>query len=52
MLYENVKNAMTATIPVIRFGEKVLSRSENSIAVSKGTLDDKIKFNSSAKKSN
>ena len=42
---------MTAAIPVTRFREKVLAQSANSIAASKGTLDDGIKFNSNAKKS-
>ena len=42
---------VTATIPVSRFGGKVLAHSENSIAILKGTLDDGIKFNSDAKKS-
>ena len=55
MFYENIKNteknAVTAAIPVIRFGRKVLAHRANSIVVSKGTLDDGIKFNSSAKKS-
>ena len=43
---------MTAAIPVTRFGGKVLAHSANSIAVSKGTLNDGIKFVSNAKKSN
>ena len=43
---------MTAAIPATRFGGKVLAHSANSIAVSKGTLDNGIKFNSDAKKSN
>ena len=50
MFYENVKNAVAAAIPVTRFGGKVLAHSANSIAVSKGTLDDGIKFNLSVKK--
>ena len=41
---------MTAAIPVTRFGEKILALSANSITVSKGTLDDGIKFNLNAKK--
>ena len=42
---------VAAAIPVTRFEGKVLAHSANSIAVSKGTLDDGIKFNSEAKKS-
>ena len=42
---------MTAAIPVTRFWGKVLAHSANSIAVTKCTLDDGIKFNSDAKKS-
>ena len=42
---------MIAAIPVTRFGEKVLVHSANSTLVSKRTLDDGIKFNSNAKKS-
>ena len=42
---------VTAAISVVPFGGKVLAHSANSIAVSKGILDDGIKFNSSAKKS-
>ena len=42
---------VTAAIPVTRFGGKVLAHSTNSIAVSRGTLDDGFKFNSNAKKS-
>ena len=42
---------MTAAIPVTRFGGKVLAHSANSIAISKGILDDGVKFNSDAKKS-
>ena len=42
---------MTAAIPVTGFERKVLAHSENSIAVSKGTLDDGIKFNSDANES-
>ena len=45
------KFRVTAAISVTRFGEKVLAQSANSIAVSKGTLDDGIKSNSNAKKS-
>ena len=41
---------MTAAIPVTRFVKKALAQSANSIAVSKGTLDDGMKFNSNAKK--
>ena len=37
--------------PVTRFEGKVLAHSANSIAVSKDTLDDGIKYNSEAKKS-
>ena len=47
----NYKFLVTAAIPVTQFGGKVLAHSANSIAVSKGTLDDIIKFNSDAKKS-
>ena len=54
-LRQNIQNcqrmAVTAAIPVTRFGGKVLAHSANSIAVSKATLDDEIKFSSSAKKS-
>ena len=40
-----VKNfRVTAAIPVTRFGGKVLAHSANSIVVSKGTLDDGIKY--------
>ena len=42
---------MTAAIPVTRFGGKVFAYNANSIVVSKGTLDNGIKFNSGAKKS-
>ena len=42
---------VTTTIPVTRFGGKVLAYSTNSIAVSKVALIDEIKFNSDAKKS-
>ena len=42
---------VTAAIPVTPFEEKVFAHSANSIAVSKGTLDDGIKFHSNAKKS-
>ena len=40
---------MTATISVTRFGGKALVHSSNSIAISEGTLDNGIKFNSDAK---
>ena len=43
--------SVTAAIPVTRFGEKVLAHSANATAVSKGTRDGGIKFNSDAKKS-
>ena len=43
--------SMTAAISVTRFEKKVFAHSANSIAASKGTLDDGIKFNSYAKKS-
>ena len=56
MFHENIKdtekNAVTAAIPITRFGGKVLAHSANSIAESKSTLVDEIKFNSSVKKSN
>ena len=42
---------MTAAIPVTRFGGKVFAYNANSIVVSKSTLDNGIKFNSGAKKS-
>ena len=45
------KDALTATIPIARFGGKVFAHWANSIAVSKGTLDDGIKSYSNAKKS-
>ena len=55
MFYESIKdtekNAVTASIPVTRLGGKILAHSANSIIASKSTLDDGIKFNSSAKKS-
>ena len=41
---------MTAAIPVTRFRGKVLAHKANSTAISKGTLDDGIKFNSDVKK--
>ena len=46
----NIRTVTTA-IPVTQFGVKVFARSANSIALSKGTLDDGIKFNSDEKKS-
>ena len=47
-----VKNfCQTAAIPVTGFGGKILVHSANLIVVSKGTLDDEIKYNSEAKKS-
>ena len=55
MFNDNIKdtenNTVIAAIPVTRIGGKVLAHSANPIAVSKGTLNDRIKFNSSAKKS-
>ena len=41
---------MTAAIQVTPFEGKALAHSANSIAVSKGTLNDGIKCNSEAKK--
>ena len=43
--------SVTAAISVTQFEKKVFAHSANLIAVSKGTLDDGIKFNSYAKKS-
>ena len=51
MIIVIVMRASNAVIPVIWLGGKVLAHSANSIAVSKGTLDDGIKFNLEAKKS-
>ena len=51
IFFKSVANlSVTAAIPVMRFGGKVLVHSANSIAVPKGILDDGINFNSYAKK--